>query len=164
MDSIKPFYGTGRRKTASARVFIKLNKIGQTNIVVNHKKADEYFSAPDASDYICQPLKALELENKFDIYATVRGGGTTGQFGAIRLGLAKALVAFEKSGATKPTESSFTSLSGDGISNDNSLEKQLSWYRRLRQAGKLTTTDARQVERKKYGLHKARKKAPHRKR
>lgn len=118
------FYGTGRRKTSTARVFLRR---GTGQIMVNQKPLDEFFGRETARMIARQPLELVELAEKFDIYATVSGGGTTGQAGALRLGLARALTEYDES------------LRGD-----------------LRVAGFLTR-DARAVERKKIGLHKARK-------
>jgi small subunit ribosomal protein S9 len=118
------FYGTGRRKTSTARVFLRR---GNGQIIVNQKPIDEFFGRETARMIARQPLELVELAEQFDIYATVSGGGTTGQAGALRLGLARALTEY-----------------------DENLRGQ------LRTAGYLTR-DARAVERKKIGLHKARK-------
>jgi small subunit ribosomal protein S9 len=118
------FYGTGRRKTSSARVFLRR---GNGQITVNRKPLDEFFGRQTARMIVRQPLELVELADKFDVNVTVRGGGTTGQAGAIRLGLARALMEY-----------------------DESLRAS------LRRAG-FVTRDARAVERKKVGLHKARK-------
>jgi small subunit ribosomal protein S9 len=118
------FYGTGRRKTSSARVFLRK---GNGQITVNRKPLDEFFGRKTAQMIVRQPLELVELSDKFDVNVTVKGGGTTGQAGAIRLGLARALMEY-----------------------DESLRSS------LRKAG-FVTRDARAVERKKVGLHKARK-------
>jgi small subunit ribosomal protein S9 len=118
------FYGTGRRKTSTARVFLRK---GQGQITVNRKPLDEFFGRKTAQMIVRQPLELVELADKFDVNVTVKGGGTTGQAGAIRLGLARALMEY-----------------------DESLRSS------LRKAG-FVTRDARAVERKKVGLHKARK-------
>ena len=117
-------YGTGRRKTASARVFIKP---GSGQITVNKKTLDEYFGRPTSRMIVRQALEATDAMNRFDITVTVHGGGPNGQAGAIRHGLARALVDYDE--GMRPA---------------------------LRAAGYLTR-DARKVERKKIGLHKARK-------
>ncbi|MES1936009.1 30S ribosomal protein S9 [Salinisphaera hydrothermalis] len=117
-------YGTGRRKTASARVFIKP---GSGQITVNKKTLDEYFGRPTSRMIVRQALEATESVDRFDINVTVIGGGPNGQAGAIRHGLARALVDYDE--GMRPA---------------------------LRAAGYLTR-DARKVERKKIGLHKARK-------
>ena len=119
------YYGTGRRKTSSARVFISS---GSGNITINNKGMDEYFGRQVARMVVTQPFQITETENKFDVNITVSGGGNFGQAGAIRHGISRALVEFDEN------------LRGP-----------------LRHAGFLTR-DARKVERKKVGLHKARKK------
>ena len=118
------YYGTGRRKTSSARVFLRR---GNGQITVNRKPLDEFFGRKTAQMIVRQPLELVELMDRFDVNVTVTGGGTTGQAGAIRLGLARALMEYDET------------LRGD-----------------LRKAG-FVTRDARMVERKKVGLHKARK-------
>jgi small subunit ribosomal protein S9 len=115
---------TGRRKSSTARVFLCA---GSGNITVNNRPLDEYFGRETARMVVRQPLESTETVDKVDIKVTVRGGGTTGQAGAIRHGISRALDAYDES------------LHGV-----------------LRKAGFLTR-DARAVERKKVGLHKARK-------
>lgn len=117
-------YGTGRRKESVARVFIKA---GSGKIVVNDKPVDEYFSRETGRMVVRQPLVLTDNLNKFDIMVNVSGGGETGQAGAIRHGITRALIDF--SAEMKPT---------------------------LKAAG-LVTRDAREVERKKVGFHKARR-------
>lgn len=119
------YYGTGRRKTASARVFLKS---GNGAITVNKRPLDEFFGRQVARMIVRQPLQLVEAEDKFDINVTVSGGGSFGQAGAIRHGITRALIEFDES--LRPT---------------------------LRKAG-YVTRDAREVERKKVGLRKARKK------
>ncbi len=118
-------YGTGRRKTSAARVFIKS---GGGNIEVNGRPLDQFFGRKTAQMVVRQPLELLQLADKFDLKITVKGGGTTGQAGAIRHGIARALIEY-----------------------DETLRAP------LREAG-WVTRDARAVERKKVGLRKARKK------
>ena len=118
------YYGTGRRKSSTARVFLTKGK-GQ--IMVNDRPLDEFFGRETARMIVRQPLEKLEMMENFDIKATVIGGGISGQAGAIRLGLTRALIEY-----------------------DEELRKP------LRKAG-YVTRDAREVERKKVGLHKARK-------
>lgn len=118
------FYATGRRKTSVARVWVTPG--GSGKIVVNKKPADEYFDATRIQS-INEPLAALAEDQTYDIWATVKGGGVTGQAGALRHGLARALVAADE---------------------DNRSA--------MRKAG-LLTRDARMVERKKYGQPGARK-------
>ncbi|MDO5506513.1 MAG: 30S ribosomal protein S9 [Pseudoxanthomonas suwonensis] len=117
-------YGTGRRKSSTARVFLRK---GSGNITVNGRPLDEFFGRETARMIVRQPLELTNHVETFDVVATVEGGGTTGQAGAIRLGLARALVEYDD---TMKTE--------------------------LRKAG-FVTRDAREVERKKVGLHKARR-------
>ena len=118
------YYGTGRRKSSTARVFLTK---GTGQIMVNDRPLDEFFGRETARMIVRQPLEKLELLDNFDINATVTGGGISGQAGAIRLGLSRALLEY-----------------------DEELRKP------LRKAG-YVTRDAREVERKKVGLHKARK-------
>ena len=117
-------YGTGRRKESVARVFIKA---GSGKIVVNDKPVDEYFSRATGRMVVRQPLVLTDNLTKFDIMVNVAGGGETGQAGAIRHGITRALIDF--SAEMKPV---------------------------LKAAG-LVTRDAREVERKKVGFHKARR-------
>jgi len=117
-------YGTGRRKSAVARVFIKA---GKGDIVVNDKPLDEFFSRETGRMVVRQPLELTEMMGKFDIMVNVCGGGESGQAGAVRHGITRALIDYDAS--LKPT---------------------------LSQAG-LVTRDAREVERKKVGLRKARR-------
>jgi len=117
-------YGTGRRKRSVARVFIKR---GKGKIQVNKKSLDEFFDRETARMIVKQPLEQTDLLDKIDVVATVRGGGGSGQAGAIRHGLSRALLSY-----------------------DDNLRSA------LRERGFLTR-DARRVERKKVGLKKARK-------
>jgi len=118
------YYGTGRRKTSSARVFMRP---GRGNIEINGRPVDEYFGRETARMILRQPLERVEMADRFDFRITVAGGGGSGQAGAIRHGVARALLAY-----------------------DESLRSQ------LRQGGFLTRDD-REVERKKVGLRKARR-------
>jgi small subunit ribosomal protein S9 len=117
-------YGTGRRKTSTARVFLRP---GNGQITVNGKALDEYFGRQTSRMVVRQPLQLVDMEGKFDVVVTVLGGGASGQAGAIRHGITRALVEYDEA------------LKGD-----------------LRRAG-YVTRDAREVERKKVGLRKARK-------
>jgi small subunit ribosomal protein S9 len=134
----KNFYGTGRRKSSTARVFLKP---GKGNIVINDRTLEVYFGRETARMIVRQPLQVTELQNQFDIVATVAGGGINGQAGAIRHGIARALLQYEEGEGDSSSE---------GGSGDNTIRKI------LRKAGYLTR-DSREVERKKVGLHKARK-------
>ena len=117
-------YGTGRRKTATARVYLKP---GSGRIVVNQRSLDAFFGRETGRMIVRQPLEAVQLASKFDITVQVDGGGITGQAGAIRHGITRALIEY-----------------------DESLRKP------LRDAG-FVTRDAREVERKKVGRRKARR-------
>lgn len=117
-------YGTGRRKSSVARVYLTR---GSGNITVNRRSLDEYFGRETARMVVRQPLDTAELNDKLDITIRVTGGGGTGQAGAIRHGITRALMSYDET------------LRG-----------------RLRKAG-FVTRDSRKVERKKVGLHKARK-------
>ena len=117
-------YGTGRRKSSTARVFLRN---GGGKITVNDRPLDEFFGRETSRMIVRQPLVLTKNSETFDIMVTVEGGGITGQAGAIRLGIARSLVEY-----------------------DESLKSE------LRKAG-FMTRDAREVERKKVGLHKARR-------
>jgi small subunit ribosomal protein S9 len=132
--AIQQNYGTGRRKTSAARVFLRP---GKGDIVVNKLPLDKYFGRETARMVVRQPLVALDVENKFDVVVTVIGGGKSGQAGAIRHGLTRALLEYDEE--------------GDGGEGGIS-----GWRKTLRQAG-FVTRDPRMVERKKVGRHKARK-------
>lgn len=128
--------GTGRRKSAKARVFLRP---GNGKIVINHIELDKYFGRETSRVIVRQALEVVEATSKFDVFATVRGGGGTGQAGAIRHGLARALVQYDEAGLAEGAE-----------------PREGSWRKLLRAKGYLTR-DARVVERKKVGLKKARK-------
>ncbi len=118
------YYGTGRRKSSTARVFLTR---GTGQIVINERSLDEFFGRDTARMIVRQALEKVEMTDKFDMKVTVAGGGTSGQAGAIRLGITRALMEYD--GTLRPV---------------------------LRKAG-YVTRDAREVERKKVGLHKARR-------
>lgn len=118
------YYGTGRRKSSTARVFMKA---GAGSITVNGLSLSEYFGRETARMVVRQPLELVEMLEKFDIKVTVAGGGDSGQAGAIRHGITRALMAYDET--LRPA---------------------------LRKAG-YVTRDAREVERKKVGLRKARR-------
>jgi len=118
------YYATGRRKSSTARVFVKK---GSGEITVNKRPLDQYFGRPTARMIVRQALQKVNLDDQFDVNCTVKGGGTTGQAGAIRLGITRAIMNY-----------------------DSELRSP------LRKAG-FVTRDAREVERKKVGLHKARR-------
>jgi small subunit ribosomal protein S9 len=129
--STNQYYGTGRRKTSTARVFLRS---GQGNITINKRPIEQYFGREVARMIVRQPLELVELNDKFDVNVTVEGGGSFGQAGAIRHGITRALMDYDES--LRPT---------------------------LRGAG-YVTRDAREVERKKVGLRKARKRPQYSKR
>ncbi|NOR35160.1 MAG: 30S ribosomal protein S9 [Woeseiaceae bacterium] len=118
------YYGTGRRKSSTARVFMKS---GAGSITVNNRPLDIFFGRKTAQMIVRQPLELMQMTEAFDVNVTVKGGGTTGQAGAIRHGLTRALMKYDES--MRPA---------------------------LRKAG-FVTRDAREVERKKVGLRKARR-------
>jgi len=120
----EPYYATGRRKSSTARVFVKK---GSGQITVNQRPLDEYFGRPTARMIVRQALEVVKLDDQFDVNCTVKGGGTTGQAGAIRHGITRAIMKHD--GELRPA---------------------------LRKAG-FVTRDAREVERKKVGLRKARR-------
>jgi len=134
MAALKQYYGTGRRKTSTARVFLRPGK-GQ--FTVNDRKMEEYFGRQTARMVVYQPMEAVDMMGKFDIYVTVKGGGSSGQAGAVRHGITRALIKYDEPDGVAGTEDT-------------------SFRRILRKAG-FVTRDAREVERKKIGLHKARK-------
>ncbi len=117
-------YGTGRRKSSAARVFLRP---GKGAIIINDKTIEQFFGRETSRMIVRQPLEAVKMTDRFDVMVTVEGGGMTGQAGAIRMGLSRALVEYDET--LKPT---------------------------LRKAG-FMTRDAREVERKKVGLRKARR-------
>jgi small subunit ribosomal protein S9 len=125
------YYGTGRRKTSAARVFLKS---GNGSITINNRPLENYFGREVARMIVRQPFEVTDNTERFDAHITVAGGGSFGQAGAIRHGIARALVQYDE-GLRSP----------------------------LRKAGYLTR-DARAVERKKIGLHKARKRPQYSKR
>ena len=124
MATAETYYGTGRRKSSTARVFITS---GKGEISINKRPLDVFFGRETARMIVRQPLVLSEMEGKFDINVTVTGGGISGQAGAIRHGITRALMQYDEE--LRPS---------------------------LRKAG-FVTRDARKVERKKFGLHKARK-------
>jgi len=124
MATTEQYYGTGRRKSSTARVYLRP---GTGRITVNKRPLDEFFGRETARMVVMQPLELTEFTEKFDVTVTVSGGGNTGQAGAIRHGITRALMDYDE-GLRPP----------------------------LRKAG-YVTRDSREVERKKVGLHKARR-------
>ena len=125
------YYATGRRKSSTARVYLRP---GKGEIIINKRSLDTYFGRETSRMVVRQPLELSEMIDKFDVYVNVVGGGNTGQAGAIRHGITRALIEY-----------------------DETLRSS------LRKAG-FVTRDARCVERKKIGLHKARKRPQYSKR
>lgn len=125
------YHASGRRKSSAARVFLKR---GQGSITINRRSLDDYFGRETARMVVRQPLQAVAMTDNLDLFITVKGGGISGQAGAIRHGITRALIAYD-----------------EGLRST------------LRRAG-FVTRDARQVERKKVGLHKARKRPQYSKR
>jgi small subunit ribosomal protein S9 len=125
------YYGTGRRKTSTARVYLRP---GNGSITVNDRPIDNYFGREVARMIVRQPLELVDMAGQFDVFATVAGGGSFGQAGAIRHGITRALMDYDE--ALRPN---------------------------LRRQG-FVTRDAREVERKKVGLRKARKRPQYSKR
>ena len=124
MATAETYYGTGRRKSSTARVYITS---GKGEISINKRPLDVFFGRETARMIVRQPLVLAEMEGKLDINVNVSGGGISGQAGAIRHGITRALMQYDEE--LRPS---------------------------LRKAG-FVTRDARKVERKKFGLHKARK-------
>ena len=124
-------YGTGRRKTSAARVFLRP---GNGTITINQRPIEQYLGRETARTIVRQPLELVEMLDKLDVYVTVKGGGEFGQAGAIRHGITRALMEMDET--LRPA---------------------------LRKAG-FVTRDSRMVERKKVGLHKARKRPQYSKR
>ena len=125
------YYSTGRRKSSTARVYLSA---GKGDILVNNRPLDTYFGRETARMVVRQPLQVADMADKFDIRVFVKGGGNTGQAGAIRHGITRALMKYDEAPRSP-----------------------------LRRAG-YVTRDAREVERKKVGLHKARKRPQYSKR
>jgi small subunit ribosomal protein S9 len=121
---VEQYYGTGRRKSSTARVFLRS---GNGTITINSRTLDNYFGRVTSRMIVRQPLELVNMVDKFDVMVSVCGGGSNGQAGAIRHGITRALMAYDES--LRPS---------------------------LRRAG-YVTRDAREVERKKVGLKKARK-------
>ncbi|MFN7096140.1 MAG: 30S ribosomal protein S9 [Gammaproteobacteria bacterium] len=132
---ISQYNGTGRRKCSVARVYIRP---GKGDIKINHRTLEDYFPRESVRMQIIRPLDVVDMRTKFDIIVNVRGGGLTGQAGAVQLGIARALVQYDESTGTVSTD-------------------EKAFRRALRQSGNLLKRDARIVERKKVGRHKARR-------
>jgi small subunit ribosomal protein S9 len=144
-ETSKRYYGTGRRKTSTARVSLKY---GKGSITINDKSLDTYFGRETARMIVRQPLELTEMQNKFDVVVTVNGGGINGQAGAIRHGISRALVSYDEGDSRD---------SGSGTSSSDLSSSDVVTIRKILRKAGCMTRDAREVERKKVGLHKARK-------
>lgn len=132
---ISQYNGTGRRKCSVARVYLRP---GKGAIKINHRTMEDYFPRESVRMQIIRPLEVVDMLSKFDVIVNVRGGGLTGQAGAVQLGIARALVQYDESTGALPTDTK-------------------SFRVALRADGNLLSRDARIVERKKVGRHKARR-------
>lgn len=144
MTQVAQNLGTGRRKTSTARVFLRP---GKGNVIINKKALEEFFGRETARMVVMQPLLAVEASGQFDVYVTVKGGGISGQAGAIRHGITRALIDYEREHMMHG-QAAATDEDGEGGNGE--------WHKTLRKAG-YVTRDPRAVERKKVGRHKARK-------
>jgi small subunit ribosomal protein S9 len=135
MTVAKQNNGTGRRKTATARAYIKP---GKGELIVNGRPLEVYFGRATSRMIVMQSLEAVNVVGQFDIKVNVKGGGASGQAGAIRYAIARALVDYDE----------------QTIGTDSTVETS---YRRQLRSAQLYTRDSREVERKKYGLRKARR-------
>lgn len=147
IKKVKQFYGTGRRKSSTARVFLRN---GNGGFSINGRSLEEYFGRETLRMIVMQPFHVVNLLNRFNAYITVAGGGISGQAGAIRHGITRALLAYDEE------EVGGKSAAAEG-------ESAMGFRKQLRSAG-FVTRDARAVERKKVGLHKARKRPQYSKR
>jgi small subunit ribosomal protein S9 len=140
-SKIKQFYGTGRRKSAIARVFLRP---GSGKLSINGRTMEDYFPRENLRILISKPFELVGMVGRFDAYITVKGSGTSGQAGAVRLGITRALLDYDEG---TETDNASSSEASSGI---------LGFRPILRKAG-FVTRDARIVERKKIGLSKARR-------
>ncbi len=140
--TVKQYIGTGRRKESIARVFIRR---GTGKIIINGRSLDEYFDRATSRMLVTSPLLVVDMATGFDVLVTVKGGGSTGQAGAIRHGISRALIAYDEEGVKSDAES-------------------LTTFRKSLRAAGFVTRDPRSVERKKVGLRKARKRPQYSKR
>ncbi|MCW5589042.1 MAG: 30S ribosomal protein S9 [Legionellales bacterium] len=134
------YYGTGRRKTSTARV--RINYGGKGDIIVNGKPVDDYFGRETSRMVVRQPLEAVKMIDKFTIHVNVDGGGPSGQAGAIRHGITRALIQYDESTT---------------VGSNSDAADDLQTFRKVLRGEGYVTRDSRQVERKKVGRHKARK-------
>lgn len=151
-------YATGRRKTATARVFLRP---GNGSITINSKNIEDYFGRKSAQMVVRQPLELVNALDKFDILITVVGGGVMGQAGAIRHGITRALI--KRDEELNPPKTTTEEEGEEGSSGTGKAGTGETLRKILRRAGYVTRDD-REVERKKVGLHKARKRPQYSKR
>lgn len=144
--TVEQFIGTGRRKESVARVFLRR---GTGKITINGRTLEQYFDRGTSRMLVTQPLITVDMVNTFDVLITVKGGGSTGQAGAIRHGITRALMSYDEDGVV--------------TNADSEASDALTFRKRLRSAG-FVTRDPRSVERKKVGLRKARKRPQYSKR
>lgn len=146
MSESKQYYGTGRRKNATARVLLSP---GKGEITINSRSLEDYFNRETSRMIAVEPFKVVDMVGQFDAHITVRGGGSSGQAGAVRHGISRALIQYDEDGKNLD------------LKLDSELEvaseQELQTYRKKLRAAGFVTRDSRQVERKKVGLHKARK-------
>ena len=152
-SAAKYYYGTGRRKSSTARVFLTP---GTGKITINALSVEEYFGRGTARMVVAQALQAVEMTDKFDLKITVRGGGDMGQAGAIRHGITRALIKYDEEFLNKQAANQESADEFESI-------RENSYRRILRKLG-FVTRDPRKVERKKVGHRKARKKEQYSKR
>ena len=144
--TVEQFIGTGRRKESVARVFLRR---GTGKITINGRTLEQYFDRGTSRMLVTQPLITVDMVNTFDVLITVKGGGSTGQAGAIRHGITRALMSYDEDGVV--------------ANADSEASDTLTFRKRLRSAG-FVTRDQRSVERKKGSLRKARKRPQYSKR
>jgi len=144
--TVEQFLGTGRRKESIARVFLRR---GTGKITINGRTLEQYFDRGTSRMLVTQPLITVDMVNTFDVLITVKGGGSTGQAGAIRHGITRALMSYDEDGVV--------------ANADSEASDTVTFRKRLRSAG-FVTRDPRSVERKKVGLRKARKRPQYSKR
>lgn len=149
--SVEQYYGTGRRKSAVARVYLSR---GSGQITINNQTLENYFGGRKAAHMIVkQPLECIQMPDNFDINVRVKGSGPMGQATAIRHGISRALMDYDEAG-TQPQ--SFVDVDGDSTDGEGEVGGPQTFRQILRKAG-FVTRDARCVERKKVGHRKARK-------
>jgi len=157
--AIEQYVSTGRRKTSTARVFLKPH--GDGEIIINKKSLKDYFGRVTSQMVVMQPLEAVKMVGKCNLYITVSGGGSSGQAGAIRHGITRALIQLDE--ASKAGDINALKEKFENAEDGGAEAASTSFRRILRKAG-FVTRDARAVERKKVGLRKARRRPQYSKR